>query len=221
MKKKRALQVIGVGLLGAMLVGCSAEETGGEEVTETETTETEEVEEEDVSTEVETEEETEEVAEENQAGTRTEPLNVGDTGVINLVKYKDDEDFTEVKGVADITISNIVRGESAIPLLTTEYSTPEEPAEGMEWVVFDSTFVLTDTTDDNESFSISEDFTVIKEDGSGVEKSYIMFDGMLEFPEIYSGGTATGKVAVQAPVGESFIIKYDDMMDAEAYFKVD
>lgn len=105
-------------------------------------------------------------------------------------------------------------------MITTEYSEPDEAIEGTEWVVFDVKFNLTELSDDDEKITFSDDFEIITEDGSTIEKAYTTFDDEFGVQDTYSGGTAEGKVAAYAPVGESFIIKYDDYMRAEAYFKV-
>ncbi|MFD2830211.1 bZIP transcription factor [Corticicoccus populi] len=156
-----------------------------------------------------------------QAGSRSEPLALGETGTIEIRTYADDEDMTEITGLAEITVDNVIRGDEAVSILTGEYSEPEEPAEGMEWVVFDAQFILTELSDDDEVISFSDDFEIVTEDGSTVEKVYTSFDDDFFIQDVYSGGSAEGKIAVQAPAGESFIIKYDDYMGAKAFYQVD
>lgn len=154
-------------------------------------------------------------------GTRTEPLELGETGTMSILSYSDDEDMDEISGVAEITVDNVIRGEEALSILTGEYTTPEEAPEGMEWVVFDTTINLTELSDENEEISFSDDFTAFTNDGSEIERSFASFDEEFGIQELYTGGTATGKAALFAPVGESFLIKYDDYLRAEAYYQVD
>lgn len=178
-------------------------------------------------TELYNESESEEVEEtgqpstESKAGTRTEPLTLGDTGTISINTYKDDEDMTPVHGVAEITVENVVRGEEATPILTTEYSEAEPAPAGMEWIVFDTTISLKEISDENEEITFSEDFTIFTEDGSEIEKAYTTFDEAFDIQKVYSGGVAEGKVALHAPVGEPFMIKYDDYLGALAFYQVD
>lgn len=158
--------------------------------------------------------------EETDAGSRTEPLDVGDTGTISILTYADDEDVSEINGVAEITVDNVVRGQEAEEILTNEYSEPDEAPEGLEWVVFDVNIALTELSDDNEAISFSEDFEIITEDGSPVEKEYTTFDEEFGVQDVYSGGTAEGKIALHAPKDEPFIIHYDDVLEGQAYFQV-
>lgn len=157
---------------------------------------------------------------ENDAGTRTNPIEIGETGTISIFTYTDDDAMDEVTGAAELTVDHVVRGDEAISILKTEYSEPEEAPENMEWVVFDVKFNLTELSDEDEKVTFTDDFEVITEDGSTIEKAYTTFDEEFGVQDTYSGGTAEGKVAVHAPAGEPFIIKYDDYMRAEAYFKV-
>lgn len=217
MKKKRALQVIGVGLLGAMLVGCSAEETGGDEVTETETTETEEIEAEDVSTEVETEEE---------GGTtessRTEPLELGETAVIKFVDY--DEEYEEIEGEAKIILENAIRGQEALDTINKDnYGTYSqyEDEEGYEWAVFDLTFELVDYVDGDTPYFATDSLTVVNEDGSQVPGMMLTMKGAFPSGEIYEGATSTGKVAVIAPIEGSYQIKYEVGSGDEVWYHVE
>ncbi len=155
------------------------------------------------------------------AGSRTEPLALGETGTISILTHSDDEDMEEITGVAEITVDNVVRGNEAVSILTGEYSEPEEAPEGMEWVVFDTTISLKELSDENEEISFSDDFTAYTSEGSEIERTFTSFDEEFGIQGLYSGGTATGKVALFAPQGEPFLIKYDDYIRAEAYYQVD
>lgn len=161
------------------------------------------------------------VSEESDAGTRTEPLNLGDTGTISILTYSDSGDMEEITGTADITVDNVVRGQEAEEILTTEYSEPDDAPYNLEWVVFDASIALNELSDDNEEITFSDDFEVITEDGSTIEKVFTTYDDEFGIQGVYTGGTAEGKIAAHAPEGESFIINYDDYMRAEAYFQVD
>lgn len=155
------------------------------------------------------------------AGSRTEPLALGEKGTMSILTYTDDEDMEEINGVAEITVDNVVRGEEAVSILTGEYSEPEEAPEGMEWIVFDTTISLTELSDENEEITFSDDFTAYTSDGSEIERVFTTFDEEFGIQGLYSGGTATGKTALLAPAGEPFLIKYDDYLRAEAYYQVD
>lgn len=153
---------------------------------------------------------------------RSNPLALGETAEVSVVTYNDEGE--ELTGTANVTIDNVLRGQEALDALDTEgMSTPAPEEEGVEWAVFDMTYELTEFEDEDYPVNVSDDVEIYLEDGSSVEQTgYTWVEGD-EFPvtEIYSGGTAEGKVARMVPEGEPFLIKFDDWMEAEAWYQVD
>lgn len=153
---------------------------------------------------------------------RSNPLALGETTEVNVVTYNDDGEA--LRGVATVTVDNVVRGQEALDMLDTEYTYTEAPEEeGVEYAVFDLTYELVEFEDEDYPVNVSDDIEIYLEDGSMFDQTgYTWVDGE-EFPtgEMYSGGTASGKVARMAPEGEPFIIKYDDYIEAQAFFQVE
>src|SRR5699024_2894222 len=116
------------------------------------------------------------------------------------------------------------RGQEALDAVQMEYLEIEPPAEeGMEWAVFDLTYELTDFESEDYPLMVSDDVKIYTEDGSEIEQNeYASVEGE-EFPlnELYAGGSASGKVVRAVPEGEPFLIKFDDYMEAEAWYQVD
>ena len=217
------------GVAAVVLLGAC----GAEEATEDTTTEeaVEETFENDVDEESETiEEDTEEASEEESAeedsagtdeATRSNPAALGETVSVEVVTY--DENGERLAGTGNVTVDNVVRRTEAVDILTTEYMEPDPIDDGQEWAVFDLTFELTEFEDDDHAVLVSENIEIFKEDGSNVSQDTYMWVEDEAFPagEIYSGGTASGKVARAVPEGKPFLIKYNDHMEAEAFFRVE
>lgn len=154
---------------------------------------------------------------------RSNPLALGETTEVKVVTY--DDEAEELQGKANVTIDNVVRGQEALDALDTGgMSTPAPDDESLEYVVFDLTYELTEFEDEDYPVSVMDDVEIYTEDGSSVDQSgYTTWVEGEEFPatELYSGGNASGKVARVVPVGEPFLIKYDDWVEAEAWYQVD
>lgn len=163
-----------------------------------------------------------EFADAGNESSRSNPLTLGETTEVKVVTYNDDSE--ELTGKANVTVDNVLRGQEALGALDTEGMTTEAPEEeGIEWAVFDLKYELVEFEDDDYPVNISDDVEIYLEDGSRVEQTgYTWVEGE-EFPtgEVYSGGTAEGKVARMVKEGEPILIKFDDFMEAEAWYQVD
>lgn len=163
-----------------------------------------------------------EFADAGNESSRSNPLALGETTEVKVVTYNDDSE--ELTGKANVTVDNVLRGQEALSALDTEGMTTEAPEEeGIEWAVFDLKYELVEFEDDDYPVNISDDVEIYLEDGSMVEQTgYTWVEGQ-EFPmgELYSGGTAEGKVARMVKEGEPILIKFDDFMEAEAWYQVD
>lgn len=150
---------------------------------------------------------------------RSNPLALGETTEVKVVTY--DDEGEELQGKANVTVDNVVRGQEALDVLTTEDMTTEAPEEeGIEWAVFDLSYELVEFEDEDYPVNVADDVEIYLEDGSMVEQTgYTWVEGQ-EFPmgELYSGGSASGKVARMVKEGEPILIKFDDFMEAEAWY---
>jgi hypothetical protein len=151
-------------------------------------------------------------------GTRTNPLSVGDTKNIQVRALTDD--YEEVTGSAELTINNIVRGDEAYNALMNENQFNEPAPEGFEWVLINMTYHLTEMEDENMPVFVSDNIQIITDDGSSIENESAVTPDEFPWTEIYSGGKAEGNVSKLAPVGEPFLIKFDDY-DNTVFFEVE
>ncbi|MEY8560091.1 hypothetical protein AALF85_05280 [Jeotgalicoccus halotolerans] len=163
-----------------------------------------------------------EFADAGNESSRSNPLALGETTEVKVVTYNDDSE--ELTGKANVTVDNVLRGQEALDAVQMEYLEIEPPAEeGMEWAVFDLKYELTDFESEDYPLMVADDVKIYAEDGSEIEQNeYASVEGE-EFPlnELYAGGSASGKVARVVPAGEPFMIKFDDYMEAEAWYQVD
>lgn len=150
---------------------------------------------------------------------RSNPLALGETTEVKVVTY--DDEGEELQGKANVTVDNVLRGQDALDALATEGMTTDAPEEeGIEWAVFDLKYELVEFENEDYPVNVSDDIEIYLEDGSMVEQTgYTWVEGE-EFPtgELYSGGTAEGKVARMVKEGEPILIKFDDFMEAEAWY---
>lgn len=181
----------------------TAEESAGEE---TEVAETEEVETEKTNS--------------NDAGTRSNPLALGETAEIQVLTYSDEGE--ELTGTANITVDNVVRGEEALAAMEDEYMGYEAyEDENYEWVVFDLTFELTEFADPDTAFFAGDNIEIYSADGSPAPSEFATIPDEFMPSEIYEGGSITGKVARPAPKDESFLVQYNDGVSDTAFFEVE
>ncbi|MCD2137194.1 bZIP transcription factor [Salinicoccus halitifaciens] len=151
---------------------------------------------------------------------RSNPLALGETAEVSVVTYNDEGE--ELTGTASVTIDNVLRGQEALDEMEGEYSYYEPyEEEGYEWVVFDLSYELTEFEDTDTPLFVSDDIRIYHEDGSQAPSEMAVLDDDFQSGNIYEGGSASGKVARPAPEGESFLIKFDDYMEAEAWYLVD
>lgn len=204
-----------------LLVACGGNEN--ETTTEEKPTTTEEITEEE-STDTEEEsantEEDDEKSDVKDTGSRTEPLNLGDTAKINVVTY--DDEGEEIKGTAEVIIDNIFRGQEALELMKDEYSEYEAyEDDSYEWVVFDLSYKLVSFDDDDAEFWVGDDIQIYDEEGSPAPNEFATIPNGFEAKELLSGGSLNGKVARPAPKDKPFLIRFDDGVSESAWFKAE
>lgn len=208
--------LLGTVLSTALLLAACGGET---EEPEVDTSTTEESAEEEVAAETEATEEVEEESDSNEAGTRSNPLALGETAEIQVLTYSDEgEDLT---GTANVTVDNVVRGEEALAAMEDEYMGYEAyEDENYEWVVFDLTFELTEFADPDTAFFAGDNIEIYSADGSPAPNEFATIPDEFMPSEIYEGGSITGKVARPAPKDESFLVQYNDGVSDTAFFEV-
>ena len=163
-----------------------------------------------------------EFADAGNDSSRNNPLPLGESAEIKILTY--DDEGERLNGKANVTVDNVIRGQEALDAVQAEYLEVEAPTEeGLEWAVFDLTFELTDFQSEDYPLMVADDVKIYSEDGSEIEQTEYAYVEREEFPlnELYTGGSVSGKVVRAVPEGEPFLIKFDDLMEAEAWYQVD
>ena len=157
-------------------------------------------------------------AESSAAGKRSNPVPLGQA--IEIPVEYSNEDWTEnYEGTISLQINGITKGQAALDTLMAENQFNEAPPEGMEWVIFDVTMKLLDGNQDT-PFTILPNFEIVSSSGSEIaQDAYASLDGNeFGYSDIFPGAEASGRVVKYAPIGDNFLISYDENFSASFYF---
>ena len=152
------------------------------------------------------------------AGKRSNPVPLGQA--IEIPVEYSNEDWTEnYEGTISLQINGITKGQAALDTLMAENQFNEAPPEGMEWVIFDVTMKLLDGNQDT-PFTILPNFEIVSSSGSEIaQDAYASLDGNeFGYSDIFPGAEASGRVVKYAPIGDNFLISYDENFSASFYF---
>ena len=136
------------------------------------------------------------------------------------VEYSN-EDWTEnYEGTISLQINGVTKGQAAMDTLMAENQFNEAPPEGMEWVIFDVTMKLLDGNQDT-PYTTSPAFDIISSSGSEIaQDTYGTLDGNeFGYTDLFPGAEASGRVVKYAPMGDNFLISYDENYSAAFYFR--
>ena len=162
---------------------------------------------------------TEESATESSAvGKRSNPVPLGQAIEIP-VKYSNDDWTENYEGKVSLQINSITKGQAALDTLMAENQFNEPAPEGMEWVIFDVTMKLLDGNQDT-PYTTSPAFDIISSVGSEIaQDTYGTLDGNeFDYTDIFPGAEVSGRVVKYAPIGDSFLISYDEGYSTSYYF---
>lgn len=160
----------------------------------------------------------ESVAEASVIGKRSNPVPLGQA--IEIPVEYSNEDWTEdYEGTISLQISGITKGQAALDTLMVENQFNEAPPEGMEWVIFDVTMKLLDGNQDT-PYTTSSAFNIISSLGSEIaQDTYGTLDGnSFGYTDLFPGAEVSGRVVKYAPIGDNFLISYDENYSASFYF---
>ena len=193
-------EMVDVVMSGFMLL--SSEREGGSEDTEPQ---------DETSTE-------ESAAEASVIGKRSNPVLLGQAIEIP-VEYSNDDWTENYEGTISLQISGITKGQAALDILMAENQFNEAPPEGMEWVIFDVTMKLLDGNQDT-PFTILPNFEIVSSSGSEIaQDAYASLEGNeFGYTDIFPGAEASGRVVKYAPIGDNFLISYDENFSASFIF---
>jgi hypothetical protein len=212
MKLHKSLLLFGASIL--LLAACGDEDTGAEVEDAQDDTEIVEDAEADEPEEAENEKEV-------NAGSRSNPISLGETVTQDFEFFTEDADYN---GNRSITLSNVMRGEEVYNYLMEANPYNEEAPEGMEWIMVDVEYILNEADTEDESVYVMPEFVVIASDGSEVsqDENYATLNDGEEFGyvELYSGGSANGKYAFFAPTDDEVLLKFDDWNNPAIFFNL-
>ena len=157
--------------------------------------------------------------ESSAAGKRSNPVPLGQA--IEIPVEYSNEDWTEnYEGTISLQINAITKGQAAMDTLMAENQFNEAPPEGMEWVIFDVTMKLLDGNQDT-AYTTSPAFDIISSSGSEIaQDTYGTLDGNeFGYTDLFPGAEASGRVVKYAPMGDNFLISYDENYSAAFYFR--
>lgn len=157
-------------------------------------------------------------AESSAAGKRSNPVPLGQA--IEIPVEYSNEDWTEnYEGTISLQINGITKGQAALDTLMAENQFNEAPPEGMEWVIFDVTLKLLDGNQDT-PYTTFPSFDIISSSGSEIaQDAYASLDGNeFGYTDLFPGAEVSGRVVKYAPIGDNFLISYDENFSASFYF---
>ena len=158
-------------------------------------------------------------AEASVIGKRSNPMPLGQS--IEIPVEYSNEDWTEnYEGTISLQINGVTKGQAAMDTLMAENQFNEAPPEGMEWVIFDVTMKLLDGNQDT-PYTTSPAFDIISSSGSEIaQDTYGTLDGNeFGYTDLFPGAEASGRVVKYAPMGDNFLISYDENYSAAFYFR--
>ncbi|SES25074.1 hypothetical protein [Psychrobacillus sp. OK032] len=177
----------------------------GEEAVEPENTTSDVEVEQDVKT---TEESKENAIEEGAFGKRSNPVPVGTTQPVDIVIY--DNESNSFAGKADITITDVKRGQEVLDFVKGQNEFNETPPEGYEYIMLNVKATLKEAeTEDYAWLADGWDFNFIGEDGSPYEMVSVVHEPAYH-GEVYVGGTVEGLIINQVKVNDPIKVVYED-----------
>ncbi|MEI4769809.1 hypothetical protein WAX74_09155 [Psychrobacillus sp. FJAT-51614] len=199
---KKALLYISL-LLVLLLVACGEKEATNESSAPTNKSE-------EVSNDIEVTEKADKTdsAETKGFGKRSNPVPVGTTQTVDIAIY--DNESNSFAGKADITITEVKRGQEVLDLVLAQNEYNETPPEGYEYILLNVKATLTEAeTEDYAWLADGWDFDFIGEDGSPYEMTSVVYEPEYH-GEVYVGGTVEGFVVNQVKVNDPIKVVYED-----------
>ena len=171
----------------------------------------------------EEEPEEEEITEESTStgeGTRSNPLQIGDTAQLEARINGDDFD-ERYEASVDLTVNEIIIGEEAYNMLVEENQFNDPAPEGYQWALIHATSELVEAETEDYAYYVMDRFEIVEEDGSSAPRESAVTPDSYGGDHIYSGGTSSGYVSALVPAEGAFLIKYDAYPDSDVFFEVD
>lgn len=155
-----------------------------------------------------TEETVENEPEEVAFGKRSNPVPVGTTQPVDIVIF--DNESNSFAGKADITITEVKRGQEVLDFVKGQNEFNEAPPEGYEYMMLNVKATLKEAeTEDYAWLADGWDFNFIGEDGSPYEMVSVVHEPEYH-GEVFVGGTVEGLIINQVKVNDPIKVVYED-----------
>lgn len=156
----------------------------------------------------------------NSAGSRTNPIPLGDTATISVSIYESSSSFKSVPGKLELGISNVMSGEEAYNFLLAENQFNEPAPEGYQWIVFDVNAQLIEGSEDY-AYTPSPRATTISASGTqSPDGHHASLNNSFGYQDMYNGGSASEKMATLAPAEEDYLLQFEEGFDTKIFFSV-
>lgn len=166
------------------------------------------------------EEPVEEEETEPEIGTRSNPVPLHSTATIDSELYNDEGESFPVK--FDLTVTEVMRGESAYEALRSMNEFNDPAPEGYEWVLAKTkvNFVESETEDLSLFIDGIMNFDMVSESGDIYSGDIIgTTDPDFSF-EMYVGSEKEGYIADLVKTGEDAQLRYEEMVGGEVFFEL-
>lgn len=155
-----------------------------------------------------TEEKVENEPKEVAFGKRSNPVPVGTTQPVDIMIF--DNESNSFAGKADITITEVKRGQEVLDFVKGQNEYNEAPAEGYEYMMLNVKATLNEAeTEDYAWLADGWDFNFIGEDGSPYETVSVVYEPEYH-GQVYVGGTVEGLIINQVKVNDPIKLVYED-----------
>lgn len=173
-------------------------------------------------TDFEDDEDSEETSGESSStgeGTRSNPLQIGNTAQLEASITGDDFD-ERFEASVNLTVNDIIIGDEAYNMLVEENPYNDPAPEGYQWALIHATSELVEAETDDYAYYVMDRFEIVEEDGSSAPRESAVTPDSYGGEHIYSGGTSSGYVSALVPADQDFLIKYDAYPDSDVFFEV-
>lgn len=152
-------------------------------------------------------------------GTRSNPMQLGDTSQLVVTINGDDYD-DQYEAAVNLTVDDIIIGDEAYDMLVEENPYNDPAPEGYQWALIHSEIELVESETDDYSYYVMDLFEVVEDDGSSASRESAVTPEEYGGEDIYSGGTSSGYSSILVPEDGDFLIKYDGFSSNTIFFEV-
>lgn len=158
---------------------------------------------------------------EKESGTRSNPVEVGETVEWEVKFYSDMDDWDGLEGLANVTLNKVYKGEEAINMLYFGEEALEDVEEGFTYAIADLTVELVEGDEDN-PYTTSFEVGSVSEDGRESPSSYASLSDEYEdneYTDLYPGGSVNVMKAFLVPEEEEFLVEIEENISGNKFFK--